>query len=103
MTTTVGRAELPIPALVPADSGQTLRALYIPFVKDAVISDMGIFAVAMFSLIIVGASNAVNLTDGLDGLATGCSLTTALAYTGFGYICGNAKSQHVTAIARRVV
>jgi phospho-N-acetylmuramoyl-pentapeptide-transferase len=66
--------------LVPEDSGHTLRALYIPFVKDAVISDMGIFAVAMFSLIIVGASNAVNLTDGLDGLATGCSLTTALAY-----------------------
>jgi len=85
--------------LVPADSGQTLRALYIPFVKDAVISDMGIFAVAMFSLIIVGASNAVNLTDGLDGLATGCSLTTALAYTGFGYICGNAKYSDYLGVA----
>jgi phospho-N-acetylmuramoyl-pentapeptide-transferase len=85
--------------LVPADSGHTLRALYIPFVKDAVISDMGIFAVAMFSLIIVGASNAVNLTDGLDGLATGCSLTTALAYTGFGYICGNAKYSDYLGVA----
>lgn len=85
--------------LVPEDSGHTLRALYIPFVKDAVISDMGIFAVAMFSLIIVGASNAVNLTDGLDGLATGCSLTTALAYTGFGYICGNAKYSDYLGVA----
>ena len=85
--------------LVPADSGHTLRALYIPFVKDAVITDMGIFAVAMFSLIIVGASNAVNLTDGLDGLATGCSLTTALAYTGFGYICGNAKYSDYLGVA----
>lgn len=85
--------------LVPEDSGHTLRALYIPFVKDAVITDMGIFAVAMFSLIIVGASNAVNLTDGLDGLATGCSLTTALAYTGFGYICGNAKYSDYLGVA----
>ena len=85
--------------LVPSDSGHTLRALYIPFVKDAVITDMGIFAVAMFSLIIVGASNAVNLTDGLDGLATGCSLTTALAYTGFGYICGNAKYSDYLGVA----
>ena len=85
--------------LVPADSGNTLRALYIPFVKDAVITDMGIFSVAMFSLIIVGASNAVNLTDGLDGLATGCSLTTALAYTGFGYICGNAKYSDYLGVA----
>ena len=85
--------------LVPEDSGHTLRALYIPFVKDAVVTDMGIFAVAMFSLIIVGASNAVNLTDGLDGLATGCSLTTALAYTGFGYICGNAKYSDYLGVA----
>jgi phospho-N-acetylmuramoyl-pentapeptide-transferase len=76
---------------VPADGGETLRALHLPFFKDAVISDMGIFSVAFFALVIVGASNAVNLTDGLDGLATGCSLTTALAYAGFAYICGNAR------------
>jgi len=84
---------------VPADGGKTLRALYIPFVKDAVIADMGIFSVAMFTLIIVGASNAVNLTDGLDGLATGCSLTTALAYAGFGYICGNANYSDYLGVA----
>lgn len=68
----------------------TLRALFIPFYKEAVISDLSIIAVMMFTLIIVGASNAVNLTDGLDGLATGCSLTTAIAYTGFGYVSGSA-------------
>jgi phospho-N-acetylmuramoyl-pentapeptide-transferase len=89
--------------LVPEDNGHTLRALYIPFVKDAVIADMGIFAVAMFSLIIVGASNAVNLTDGLDGLATGCSLTTALAYAGFGYICGNAKYSDYLGVAHHTL
>ncbi len=89
--------------LVPEDNGHTLRALYIPFVKDAVIADMGIFAVAMFSLIIVGASNAVNLTDGLDGLATGCSLTTSLAYAGFGYICGNAKYSDYLGVAHHTL
>jgi phospho-N-acetylmuramoyl-pentapeptide-transferase len=89
--------------LVPADDGHTLRALYIPFVKDAVIADMGIFSVAMFSLIIVGASNAVNLTDGLDGLATGCSLTTSLAYAGFGYICGNAKYSDYLGVAHHTL
>lgn len=73
------------------DTGGHLRALHVPFLKDALIPDMHIFAVFFFMLIIVGASNAVNLTDGLDGLATGCSLTTALAYAAFGYVCGNAK------------
>jgi phospho-N-acetylmuramoyl-pentapeptide-transferase len=77
---------------IPLDeSGHHLRALYIPFLKDALITDMHVFSIAFFTIIIVGASNAVNLTDGLDGLATGCSLTTALAYAAFGYVCGNAK------------
>ncbi|MDH4455812.1 MAG: phospho-N-acetylmuramoyl-pentapeptide-transferase [Verrucomicrobiota bacterium] len=84
---------------VPADNGVTLRALYLPFVKNAVISDMHLFAVALFALIIVGASNAVNLTDGLDGLATGCSVTTALAYAAFGYICGNARYSDYLGVA----
>ncbi|MCB1227168.1 MAG: phospho-N-acetylmuramoyl-pentapeptide-transferase [Verrucomicrobiales bacterium] len=75
----------------PVEGEASLRALYIPFFKSAVIPDMGLLAIPFFTLIIVGASNAVNLTDGLDGLATGCSLTTALAYAGFGYICGNVR------------
>jgi UDP-N-acetylmuramyl pentapeptide phosphotransferase/UDP-N-acetylglucosamine-1-phosphate transferase len=58
-----------------------------------------LFAVALFALIIVGASNAVNLTDGLDGLATGCSVTTALAYAAFGYICGNARYSDYLGVA----
>lgn len=88
---------------VPADEGITLRALYVPFFKDAVITDMGIFSVALFTLIIVGASNAVNLTDGLDGLATGCSLTTALAYAGFGYVCGNANYSSYLGVAHHTL
>lgn len=88
---------------VPADEGVTLRALYVPFVKDALITDMGVFSIVFFTLIIVGSSNAVNLTDGLDGLATGCSLTTALAYAGFGYICGNAKYSEYLGVAHHTL
>lgn len=65
------------------------RSLFIPSFKDPVITDMGWFAVAFFALIIVGASNAVNLTDGLDGLATGCSISTGLAYAMLCYLGSN--------------
>ncbi|WP_081887802.1 phospho-N-acetylmuramoyl-pentapeptide-transferase [Verrucomicrobium sp. BvORR034] len=67
----------------------TYRSLYIPFFKEPLILDMGFFAVIFFSLMIVGFSNAVNLTDGLDGLATGCSISTGLAYAGFCYLASN--------------
>jgi len=42
-------------------------------------------------LVIVGSSNAVNLTDGLDGLAIGCVIMVALTYAGFSYVSGHAK------------
>ena len=76
-----------------------MRALFVPLLKEPLIADMGFFAVLLFTLVIVGASNAVNLTDGLDGLATGCSLTTALAYAGFGYVCGNANYSEYLGVA----
>jgi len=76
--------------LVEFGGDSTLRALFLPFYKGPIISDMSFIAVLFFTVIIVGASNAVNLTDGLDGLATGCSLTTAIAYTAFGYVSGSA-------------
>ncbi len=74
-----------------SDAAPVLREFHLPFFKNEIVQDMGVFAVFLFALIIVGASNAVNLTDGLDGLATGCSLTTTLAYAGFGYVCSNAR------------
>jgi len=40
-------------------------------------------------LAVIGASNAVNLTDGKDGLAVGCSIFSALAYATFAYVCGH--------------
>ncbi len=63
--------------------------LWIPFIKSAVIQDMGWWTVPFFMLVIIGASNAVNLTDGLDGLATGCTIPVAFTYGIFNYLHGN--------------
>lgn len=65
------------------------RSLYIPFFKAPVILNMNWFTFFFFALVIVGASNAVNLTDGLDGLAIGCTITVALAYAFLAYAAGN--------------
>ncbi|MFV1993998.1 MAG: phospho-N-acetylmuramoyl-pentapeptide-transferase, partial [Verrucomicrobiales bacterium] len=43
-----------------------IRELHVPFYKHALIQDMGWFAIPFFVIVIVGCSNAVNLTDGLD-------------------------------------
>jgi len=74
--------------LYPATSDY-IRELHLPFHKGPVIEDMGWWCMPFFVLVIVGCSNAVNLTDGLDGLAIGCSVTVALAYAAFCYLVGN--------------
>ncbi len=75
--------------LIHPDTRDFMRELWLPFVKEPLVSDMGLWTLALFALVIVGASNAVNLTDGLDGLATGCMLTSVMAYALFGYVTGN--------------
>jgi phospho-N-acetylmuramoyl-pentapeptide-transferase len=64
--------------------------LYVPFSKQ-VILNMGAIYILFVVLVIVSSSNAVNLTDGLDGLAIGCTVIAALTYTILGYIAGNFK------------
>lgn len=71
------------------ETSEYIRQLYVPSVKYPIWDDMGIFALILLPLVIVGASNAVNLTDGLDGLASGCTVTTALAYAVFTYVAGH--------------
>jgi phospho-N-acetylmuramoyl-pentapeptide-transferase len=63
--------------------------LYVPFLKNAV-TNLGIFYILFILLVIVGTSNAVNLTDGLDGLAIGCVVFVALTYALMSYVTGNA-------------
>ncbi len=50
--------------------------------------DLSWLAIPFFILIITGCSNAVNLTDGLDGLAVGCTVTVSLAYGVIAYLAG---------------
>jgi phospho-N-acetylmuramoyl-pentapeptide-transferase len=71
-----------------ADDFSTMVSL--PFFKNAQF-DLGWFFVPFAVLVIVGSANAVNLTDGLDGLVTGPIMTTALAYGVFAYTCGNVR------------
>jgi phospho-N-acetylmuramoyl-pentapeptide-transferase len=68
------------------------QELYIPFLKDPLVLGMGAFTFLFYLLVIVGTSNAVNLTDGLDGLATGCTATVAASYAIFAYVAGNTKA-----------
>jgi len=63
-------------------------ALTIPFFKNVFIN-LGWLFIPFVILVIVGSSNAVNLTDGLDGLASGTVLFTMVTYTVLAYICGN--------------
>jgi phospho-N-acetylmuramoyl-pentapeptide-transferase len=76
--------------LNPAISVQA-RTLYVPFYKEPLILNMGWLTLVFYSAIIVGASNGVNLTDGLDGLASGCTVTAAFAYAILAYVAGNVK------------
>jgi len=60
----------------------------VPFFKNLTI-DYGIFYVPLVVFIITAVSNAVNLTDGLDGLASGVSGIVVFALAGFAYLAGN--------------
>ena len=59
-----------------------------PLFKVSIV-DLGFLAIPFFILIIIGCSNAVNLTDGLDGLATGCTISAALSYAMLAYLAGH--------------
>ena len=65
-----------------------LYNLYFPFFKN-LIWHMGLFFIPFGLFVIIGASNAVNLTDGLDGLATVPVMLVALSFTLISYVVGN--------------
>ncbi len=75
-----------------AELWKQAQALYVPFSKDPLLMNLGIFAFFFYLLVIVGTSNAVNLTDGLDGLAAGCSTTVAATYGMLAYVAATAPA-----------
>lgn len=64
--------------------------LDIPFLKD-VAFELGVFYILFVIFVITGTSNAVNLTDGLDGLAIGTVIMAALAFSVLSYVTGNIR------------
>jgi phospho-N-acetylmuramoyl-pentapeptide-transferase len=74
-------------------SAPHIRELWVPFIKDPVFMFVGatgmILLFVMMFFWVVGFSNAINLTDGLDGLAIGCTITVALVYGIMAYAAGN--------------
>jgi phospho-N-acetylmuramoyl-pentapeptide-transferase len=75
--------------LARADEPVYNTLLYFPFFKNLT-PDLGWFYVPFSALVIVGASNAVNLTDGLDGLAISTFAVSAATFTALAYVTGHA-------------
>jgi len=69
-------------------NNEYLKNLYFPFFKNLTLH-LGLFFIPFSIFIIVGSSNAVNLTDGLDGLATVPVMLAALSFTLICYVVGN--------------
>ena len=69
------------------------KFLYIPFLKGAFVA-LGAWFIPFVVLVLVGTSNALNLTDGLDGLAVGCLAFAAGAFSILTYLAGRVDFAH---------
>ena len=65
-----------------------IGAVCFPLLKEPIIN-LHWMIIPFFAMVIVGTSNAVNLTDGLDGLATGTTISVALSYAFLAYLAGH--------------
>src|SRR5213075_1995998 len=75
-------------------TSKLISEVMVPFVKHPILTGAGGAAVGILlaSITIVGSSNAVNLTDGLDGLAIGCTLIVAFVFVVLTYLSGHAQA-----------
>jgi phospho-N-acetylmuramoyl-pentapeptide-transferase len=71
------------------ETSKLVTEINVPFYKYPVMTGAGVIGLVVVMLAIVGSSNAVNLTDGLDGLAIGCSIIVVTPFLVFTYIAGN--------------
>jgi len=72
-------------------TAELMRCFMVPFLKEPVLlGTAGAAATLLVGVLaVMGASNAVNLTDGKDGLAVGCIITCAMTYAVFAYLSGH--------------
>jgi phospho-N-acetylmuramoyl-pentapeptide-transferase len=76
--------------LLVESSGAKMQEFWVPFFKEPVMASAPLwFLFPFFFLILIGSSNAINLTDGVDGLAIGCTISVALVYAIMAYATGN--------------
>jgi phospho-N-acetylmuramoyl-pentapeptide-transferase len=73
-------------------TSRLITEIMVPFYKFPLVTGAGLAGLLLTAGIIVGFSNAVNLTDGLDGLAIGCTLIVALVFVVLTYVAGNSKA-----------
>lgn len=66
--------------------------IMVPFHKAPVATGVGLIGLVLVVLTIVGSSNAVNLTDGLDGLAIGCTIIVSFVFLILTYLAENVKT-----------
>jgi phospho-N-acetylmuramoyl-pentapeptide-transferase len=84
-----GIAVYVVTQVAPTTDPEFATGLAIPFFKNLLL-DLGIFFIPFGCIVIVGASNAVNLTDGLDGLAIVPVMIAAASFSAIAYLVGNA-------------
>ena len=86
-------------AAVP-ESSSVMGELWAPFSSKAICPEMPLFVLILFFvLILVGSSNAVNLTDGVDGLAIGCTITTIIALGVLAFVAGMPKAADLYSVS----
>jgi phospho-N-acetylmuramoyl-pentapeptide-transferase len=78
--------------LLTPSTTKLVSEIMVPFCKHPVATGAGFIGLLIVVLAIVGSSNAVNLTDGLDGLAIGCTLIVGFVFLVFTYVTGNIRT-----------
>src|SRR4051812_45513996 len=73
-------------------TSKLITEIMVPFYKYPIATGAGVVGVLITAVTIVGSSNAVNLTDGLDGLAIGCTLIVSFVFLVLTYLAGNFRT-----------
>jgi phospho-N-acetylmuramoyl-pentapeptide-transferase len=73
-------------------TSKLITEIMVPFYKYPIATGAGVLGLVLTMLTIIGSSNAVNLTDGLDGLAIGCTLIVSFVFLVLTYLAGNVKT-----------
>ena len=78
------------PSVFLGGAQESAQSLYLPWAANGLVG-FGVFYVAWVALVTTGSSNAVNLTDGLDGLATGCTVLVAVIFAAVAIAAGHSE------------